>query len=106
MERMNALFAAAQIDGTPLPTRRDAQDSLFTTPMTCLSSAPRSFEQVYGSNGTAMLEQIAVDAEDKGDLPMAHLVRSLDAGLRAGDFDVPASAKPAPRLGQFVYPVV
>lgn len=106
MERMNVLFAAAPIEDASAPPQEDKPESLFTVPMPCLENAPRSFAQVFGTDGKSMLEQLAMDAEGKDDLPMAQLVRSLDTGLRAGDFDVPAPTKPAPRLGQFVYPVV
>jgi hypothetical protein len=105
MDQMQGLFTAGPIEPTQADQGRQ-EESLLNPPMPQLVRAPRSFAQVYGVDGGAMLENMAADADSGGDAAMANLLRTLDAGLSEGAFDLPQAAVPAPRFGRFVYPVV
>ncbi len=53
-----------------------------------------------------MLSQLSRQARAEGAAELADLFAALEQGLRSGAFDVPATPRPAPRLGRYVYPVV
>lgn len=111
MDLMNTLFATALVESRPVEhisvgSDQEKAQSLLSSPMSQLAAAPRSFAQLYGSDGQSMFEKMALDAQNCGDDAMAKLLRTLDDGLRRGAFDLPETAMPAARFGRFVYPVV
>lgn len=107
MDRMATLLATAPLEGYTDDRFQTGpkSESLLGQPMPDLTAAPRSFAQVFGSDGQ-LLAQLGRDATAQGQPDLAALFHALDTGLREGGFEIPNAPKPAPRLGRYVYPVV
>ena len=103
MEQMAALLAAAPLEA-PATTAPEGE-SLLTPASAELNAPLRGYGQVYGPEGR-MLLQLSRQARAEGAVELADLFAALEQGLRSGAFDVPATPRPAPRLGRYVYPVV
>jgi hypothetical protein len=98
LERFMPLLDAAGAGGT-------AQEKGLAPPMAALDMPAQSFADVYGGDGN-LLVTMAAQARDCDDPGMASLLTELDWVLRDGTLDIKASPESAPRLTQYVYPVV
>lgn len=98
LQRFMTLLEAAGSGAAP-----DAQGIL--SPMTALDSPQQSFADVYGKDGN-LLTTMAARAQTNDDPAMASLLTALDLALQNGTLDIKAAPGSAPRLTQYVYPVV
>ena len=74
-------------------------------PMAALDMPPQSFADVYGGDGD-LLVTMAAQSCARNDPGMASLLTALDRALQDGTLDIKAARGSAPRLTQYVYPVV
>lgn len=98
LQRFMTLLDAAGSGATP-------RAHGLSTPMTALEASPQSFADVYGADGN-LLTTMATVAQTNDDPGMASLLTALDRALQNGTLDIKASPRSAPRLAQYVYPVV
>ncbi|MDR7157277.1 hypothetical protein J2W40_004125 [Sphingobium xenophagum] len=73
--------------------------------MAALDMPSQSFANVYGRDEN-LLVTMAAQARDCDDPGMASLLTGLDRALQDGTLDIKATPESAPRLTQYVYPVV